>query len=513
MKTFWPGIIFIFLLIFSSCDILRISRFEVTKWSPGEGYHADPQKIIVFVDFSHEPDRLSVEKNFSLTTEAEQVKGNFLWQGNTLYFLPFISLEINKNYSLNISANANNKKGLSMDREFEGCFTTRLDNIHPKIVSCFPEKEGIMDQNRGCVKILFSYPVSINSLRNNISFSPSVQGAWHLEESGTAAVFTPFEPWSFGKRYEIRISASLTGSNAVNMGNDFYSIFYIGFNQKIPALIGAQRISDNEKQEEIFCELSNEYFENSGWEKNDKLKLLFSAKVDLLSVNSLISVENGPSLVLDIPITNNDEDKLFSEEAVFYFDKIPVYESRFVVRLKRGFKDIYGNESTEDYSFRMFANGINSKPPSLVGIRIPMLPEGIPDEENNLRMKTYGHLQLFDDLPIESEHYPYNIKTATWIECYFDSVPGSSINLFSVMEKFKIETSNNVLNFTPLIVKNDNFTVIEPNPEWEQYTRIEIGGILTNTVNAGIVHFIINQGLLDSKGNVSDKPYRISLLK
>jgi hypothetical protein len=36
---------------------------------------------------------------------------------------------------------------------------------------------------------------------------------------------------------------------------------------------------------------------------------------------------------------------------------------------------------------------------------------------------------------------------------------------------------------------------------------------LTNTTNAGLVHFVVNKGLKDSIGNISDRQFRISLIK
>ena len=495
------------LFICASCDILRDHPFEVSDWSPGGGFHANPQSIVIFVSFSHEPDRSSVEKNFSVTADAETVRGNFLWEGRTLYFLPFVPLETDKDYSMKISSSARNTKGLSMDREFFAGFSTRANNARPCIISFCPEMEGIMDRNYGIFKIIFSYPVSINSLRGNASFSPSIHGVWYLEENGMAAVFTPFEPWPQGRRFELRLSAFLSGNNGIDMGKDFISIFTVGADRELPSLNSAWRISDGD-QIEINKEFPGEFIENQGWEKNDKLKLLFSTEVDLFSVNSAITAENTSTLILEMPSTGT----VFSREAVFRFEKAPAFKSRFMFRLKSGIKDIYGNESKDEYTFRIFANGENSMPPSLMGIRIPMSPNGDSDD-NDPRLMAYGYAQLFVDLPIEKEHYPYDTKTAAWIECYFDCAPGAGIDLFSLMEKFRVETSNNVLSFMPMIVRNSNFTISDPHPEWKQFQRVEIAGILTNNANAGIVHFVINQGLSDSKGNLSEKQFRISLLK
>jgi hypothetical protein len=483
---------------------LRISPFDVTEWSPGTGYHANPAKLSVSVSFSHDPDRESVEKNFSFTGDGEAVRGVFLWLGKKLIFLPYVPLETNKDYCIRISQNAQNKEMLSMDREFEGNFTTRASTERPNIVSFSPAMEGVMDQSRGTVVIGFSCPVSINSLRGNASFSPSMSGTWRLEEVGKLAVFTPAEPWPQGKRFEFRLPASLEGSNGMTTGKDFLSIFYIGDDRTLPYLTGTWRLTAGGKQEEIIREPLGEFVENAGWEKDDRLLLQFSREVDLLSVGTALTAENASSLVLEMTGSQTG----FDSAAVFRFDKQPAYESRFFIRLKKGVKDMPGNESTDEYFFRIFANGENSKPPSLIGIRIPMSPG-----DSDLQLHTYSVARLFDDLPIQSEHYPYKTKTTTWIECYFDHAPGAVIDPFSIMENFRVETSNNVLTFIPLVVRNSGFTVTDPHSEWEGYQRLEIAGDLTNTVNAGLVHFLFNKGIRDSAGNSSENQFRISLIK
>ncbi|MCL2127760.1 MAG: Ig-like domain-containing protein, partial [Treponema sp.] len=93
-----------------SCDILRDSPFEVTEWTPGEGYHDRAESVSVSLSFSHDPDRASVEKNFSFSADGETVRGVFLWEGRRVSFLPFARLEPNRDYTVAVSANAHDTK-------------------------------------------------------------------------------------------------------------------------------------------------------------------------------------------------------------------------------------------------------------------------------------------------------------------------------------------------------------------------------------------------------------------
>ena len=514
------GMAFAIIALCSSCDILRDSPFEVSAWSPGGGYHANPEAIRISLSFSHDPDRSSVEKNFSISGNGEQMRGIFHWNGRKMDFLLYVPLEENREYFVRLSSGAHDTTGLSMDRDFEGRFNTRLDSARVRVESFMPEMGGTMEGRRGTCVIRFSSPVSLNSLRSNASFSPSISGTWTLDEGGLLAVFTPSEPWPHGRRLEMRLSAFLEGENRIGMGKDFFSIFTIGTNLELPKLTGAWRVTENGTREELVEETlsqgtTDEYKENTGWEKGDRLLLVFSAPVDLLSVSTALAVEGGSSLVLEMPggIPPEPLEAGYSEEAVFRFERPPVFESRFFLRLRSGIKDRYGNDSEDEHSFRVFANGENSRPPSLIGIRIPMSPGGIPDTLIDYNLRSFGYDQLFADFPIESGNYPFNTKTATWIECYFDSAPGAVIDTFSLMETFRVETSNNVLQFSPLAVRTASFTVADPHAAWEQYQRLEIMGTLTNTVNSGLVHFLVNQGLRDSADNSSEKQFRISLLK
>ena len=54
------------IFLISSCDILRFTVFEVISWTPGEGYHSEPENIILSLTFSNKPHKASVENYFSL---------------------------------------------------------------------------------------------------------------------------------------------------------------------------------------------------------------------------------------------------------------------------------------------------------------------------------------------------------------------------------------------------------------------------------------------------------------
>jgi hypothetical protein len=500
--------LYIFLLIiacFASCDILRFSPFEVTSWTPGGGYHSEPEKITVSLVFSHEPDRASVERNFSLTGNENRVRGTFLWEGRTLVFSFLTPPEKNTDYVITISADAHDTEGLSMDKAFNGEFTTRESETRPALVSCFPSMYADISDPAMEVKLEFSIPVPLNAIYDYISFTPSMQGLWRLENEEKLAIFTPAEPWTQNSRYEIRFSTSLTDNNGMNIGNDFVSVFTTGIDREKPYLLYAQRITkDGEviqlKADRGYSGAGEFPIENDSWEKDDRLSLVFSKQVDSVSVKNYLSADDAPALVMETYPG-------YKTEFIFRFDGIPAYESRFTFRIKAGVKDLNGNETKDEYVYRIFADGKFSKPPEFVGFRMPLTP----GSENNL--VCLGTDSSLEKVAISEENYPSGDHVQTWFDLYFSAAEGADIDLFSLMDLFRIETSNNVFSFSPDQIKTRGFSISDPQTDWENFIRIEIAGQLVNTTNYGIVYFQIAAGLKDSLGNKNENSQKIIFIK
>jgi len=492
---------------FISCDILRNSLFEVVSCTPESGYQSEPEKINISLDFSNDPDRASVEKNFSLTGDGNHVKGNFSWNDKKMIFFPLAPLETNTDYMITLLAEAHDIKGLSMDEPFNRYFSTRPDDTRPVLLSSYPEMYSEITDVRTEIKLEFLLPVPLKTLYDNVSLSPSMSGIWRLENDGKLAIFTPSEPWTQKTRYEIRFSTSLTDNNGMNIGNDFLCVFTTKIDLEIPYLVDAMRITNKNElitllTDRGYSSAAESPVENQDWEKDDKLILVFSKPVDSISVKNNTSVENGSNLIMETPAG-------YETKYTFKFESIPVYESRFTLRVKPGIKDAAGNESKEEYIYKILANGKHSKPPTLAGIRIPMSPTNGTDKE----LIFYEMDSLFKDFPITGENYPSGENVKTWIELYFLTAEDVSIDLFSLMELFRIDTSNNVISFSPRQVKDTDFSAAEPHIGMEKYKRVEIIGYLTNSTNFGVVNIQIAAGLKDSLGNRNDKLQKISLLK
>jgi len=507
MKKYLFILLLICVFFIISCDILRFSAFEVISWTPGDGYHFEPENIIVSLQFSNKPHKESVEKYFSFNGNGNSIKGEYLWEEKNLTFIPQTPLEKNTDYKINLSAEARDLEGISMDEAFIRAFSTRPDANHPVVLSCYPSLYEKINDPEMRVKLEFSLPVTLKSLYESSSFNPSMTGFWSLENNDKSAIFTPSEPWQQNNRYEIIISSSLTDINGRNIRKEFKSIFNTGTDHELPYLLNVSRVTKNGEIIELlpdknFFGAAELPVENSGWEKEDKILLIFSKPVDSLSVKNLISAENAPGLILESLYR-------FETDFLFKFEKIPVYNNRFTLKIKPGIRDSAGNVTKNEYVYKVFFNGKFSKPPELAGIRLPLAPQN----EENFDPIFISADSLYQIIPITDDNYPSKDIISTWIEIYFITAEGASIDLFSVMENFRIDTSNNVLTFSPRIIKTNNFNFQEPQAGLENLQRVEINGNLINTTNYGIVNFMISSGLKDSLGNRNEKSLIIPAIK
>ncbi|MDR1046351.1 MAG: Ig-like domain-containing protein [Treponema sp.] len=488
-------------LCLSGCDLLRLSPFEVLSWNPGEGFMEEPGNIEVSVLLSHDPDRLSVERYFSLSEDGINLEGDFLWEGERIYFIPRAPLERNHEYVIGITADAKDNNGLSMDRSFEGSFSTRPPVSRPKLVSVFPEDGGTMTQVRGSIRLEFSEDISISSCTDSVSLSPALQGIWVPQKPDTA-VFIPGEDWKPGTRYTLGIQSSLKGKTGLSMGEERSVSFTAGTDREKPFLTGAWRI-EGMTETLLQADDGEGTTVNSGWGKTSVLLLRFPEPVDILSVKQCLSCEAVSGLVLEA-------ESLYGTELRFSLKEMPLWGSRFIVRLGEGVKDAAGNTSTDSFVFTICVDGESSRPPEFRGIRFPMAP----GDPLDCMPRSYTVSDAYAGLPLTAEtyHYPYLVKVESWIELYFETSGGAAIDPLEIARCFRVEATNGAVSFNPRMVVNENFSISEAVAGWENYRRLEVRGILTNSVSSGVVSFVIDSGFIDSNGNTGEE-YRLPLLK
>ena len=488
----------ILLFTLFSCDILRNGVFEVVAWNPGGGYH-DPVKINVMLAFSLEPDRNSVERSFSLSENGQNLSGHFSWQGNRMIFSPASPLAANKEYLIVLKTDAQDTRGLNIEKQFEAAFTTRNGNGRPTLLLTNPADGGIMPDERGRVELMFSSPMNRSSLQHLV-FSPSVSGVWALEQDNYLAVFTPSENWYNGRSYRLTIGAAIADEKEMEMGRDLFLHFSAGTDTTRPELLTALILDKNNNTVGILAADDGSVLENAGWEKDYKIGLKFSKPVDSMSVASALNCDPSLGIALEMPPG-------FYDYIIGCFSGIPVYDSSYAVTLGKAVKDRYGNTMDNKITWHIRTDGPKSKPPVLIGLRMPKDPVSLTE------YLIYGIDDLFADFPIEGGYYTFDYGINTFIELYFDTAAGAGIELLSLMDRFKFNATNGCLSFSPHSVEVAGFSVTDPAPLWADCCRVEIRGVMTNHPYTGMVTIELGAGLQDSHGNKSTEAQRFLLLK
>jgi len=523
MKRFHLLVYFSFLLVcvscvsLLSCDILRNGIFEVSDWSPGKGYHDPALTRSIALDFSLEPDRNSAERAFSLSDGDRSIAGHFSWRTNRMIFTPAVPLAVNKVFTITLKTDAQDTKGLSLERQFEAVFTTRYGGGRPALLATVPEDGGILQAERGTVELLFSGPLDRNSLQN-LSFSPSISGVWSIEENQCRAVFTPSENWQNDRAYRLNIAAAVQSAVELEAGRNYTLHFSAGTDHDPPELLSASALDENGAEARVLAIAGETAAENTGWERNYRLRLVFSEEVDTASVSSALSCEPSLGLILET-------EPGYSDTVVYRFNDVPVYGASYTIVLRNSVKDRAGNtletkRSTEangntgaSLIWYIRADGENSMPPVLRGLRFPKVPGSSGD------LITFAPDRLFADFPVESGNYAFDRGVETWIELYFETVPNASVDLLSLMDRFRFSATNGALSFSPRLmispheIAGSSFSVGDPASGWDQFYRVEIRGVLTNHPYAGMVTVEVGAGLRDSLGNKSAEAFRFLLLK
>lgn len=499
------------LTFFFSCDLLRDGVFEVSGWSPGTGFH-DPVPAYVSLHFSLSPDRISVERAFSLSENEKALAGSFRWDGSVFYFFPAAPLEKNRGYLVSLGTEAQDTKGLSLERRFEAVFSTRPQSSRPLLLESAPADGGIIIQDREKIRLRFSEAMERSSFQS-LSFSPSVSGVWALENGGLIAEWTPSEAWVNGRKYRLDIGPELLSARGLAFGKTESLHFSAGIDHEAPALTAAYAVHNNVRVMPLAASESEQgLYSNSGfvpenlfWERGYNLELVFSKPVDPASITGALSTEPSFGWTMLPPA---DGGSAF----IFHFNSEPVWNSSFMIHINNSVRDFAGNTMSKKMRFYIRADGPASKPPSLKGIRLLLDPAA------ERTMVSHHNEHPLDDFPLDSAVFQFDTGKPYWMELYFDTASGqdgnaASINVFSLMERFKFSATNGALSFSPREIRSSNFSIPDAEAGWENYSRLEIRGVLTNHPYTGLVTIETGAGLEDSFGNKSTETFRILLIK
>jgi hypothetical protein len=495
--------------LFVSCDILRDKPFEVASWRPGPGILAEAERADIRLTFTHPPYRPSVEQAFTLREDGVERHGRFLWQDSSMTFLPDIPLRVNRDYEINVDAQARTENGLSLDARFEGIFSTRQGGKRPALIASEPQDGELIRDLWLPLRLSFSAPVDILSCVNEISISPAVKGLWRVEAGGKSALWLPAEPWKRGERYKLTVSPFFESALGETAGKEAVLRWTAGSAGKTPPrLLCAAAFHEGKELFELQpCAAASSspavpLIENTRWEHAYQLRLRWDKEIALSSLSRGFSVE--PPLKFTIEPAWGDADT-----AVIRFEERAQWDARYLFKLDGAIGDAQGNQSGALTLFRIRANGPSSRPPELAGIRLPVNPAASPGSR---QYETFTKEDLYAYMTLRREDFPFEQEVETWFELYFDTADGAEIDLFSLRERLRIDATNNALHFSQKTIVASGFTEAAGAPQFAGKTRVEVRGTLRNGAPSGVITFRIGEGLQDSYANSNPAAMKLALL-
>ncbi|MDR2842915.1 MAG: Ig-like domain-containing protein [Spirochaetaceae bacterium] len=505
------NLIFIVLagILIMSCDVLRDHPFEVCGWLPGEGVFENTDALKVTLFFTDEPNRNSVEKSFSLTENGENVKGTFNWDGKSVAYTPLVPLGMYKDFVVVLTNDAETNNGLSLENKFEGHFSSKPEGERPLILSVEPENESIITNLREPVKIEFSEAVIKNTCIDEISFSPSMSGTWQISESGTSAVFYPKENWKQNETYILTISSYFKSEMSYSLGKAYTSRWHVGSDRQAPYLNSVYIIDKNDIEKfeltEFMFDDADVIAENENLEASDKIKLMFSEPVDISKVKSSMTI--SPSINFVVSTCGN-----FSDTIIIVFETVPEWSARYIIRLNSGIPDIENNLSLDAHTYRIKANGENSMPPILKGLRVQESFVSADIGSETIK-NVWTCDELFSYVAINNTQFPTDHTVPLFFELYFETAKDAAINLFSLRDLFRIDTTNNCADFYATSITNTGFTYPQAAEAFSGLKRVEVRGDFKNKTTSGLIKFYISAGLTDTKQNKNNNVQSIQLTK
>lgn len=496
MRIFKVILITFLIFIAFSCGNYLLPDLEI------KSFFYDSEKIQI--TFSDIPTPQSVYNSFLLLEDGENCNGIYKFGGKTVFFYPNGGIKEKYDYVFSIESSCETSDGNSLESRFIISFSTRNGRNAPEIISVIPSNEEECKEQPEYIEITFSEPIDISSFEKALSITPFIDYILNVSDSEDKVFLILKNPLDFNKDYKISISTDLMDKNRNKLLHPYNSIFSLTKKYTKP---------------KFFCTVYNNktfYSECSVGENlksvppDAKLKLDFDAEMDLSSISSYIEVT--PHLSFSV---SKDE---INSKWVEILLKDPEWGKTYVIDFSDAIKDIYSNKIEEDFVYSLTFDNESFRLPEFIEgyLQTGNWSDGQIDSDDYLIISdatNYSYLSL-DALQYPLEH---TVESVLYL-VFSSSSESNGLNLYTLMDNFSISCTNS--NSTFIIKKISKLD----SSEFQNYplcniitqnvtdstlklTVVKYDLEITNSINSGIVQFIIDSGIQDSIGNESIKKY------
>jgi hypothetical protein len=355
-------IFFVFIIggFLYGCDInLDISSPEVMEYYPGKGENiVNTNSLYVKIVFSEDVVKNSVETAFSLKTESGRIiKGSFVWR-NEREFLYYPDIDENilpgTHFDLEIGTAVQDKNGNNMAIPFESFFYYQKDVSIPEVVFSIPYNNQSSNFSiYSNIMIVFSLPMDTNSVKNNFTISPSLEGDLIWTNSNTTVFYCPKTPFKSGELYKVSIGENSCSISNVKMNRGFKLNFIPGVDINVPSIEGIFL------DETMALPLTNN---QHGCEKTmEGIYVLFNKPIDLISLQGGITFDPMVNFTV-FPLTN------LTNFYLVKFQSVLIPETNYTVTFSESIKSIHGKTMEREVEQTFFVDGSNSIRPVILNV-------------------------------------------------------------------------------------------------------------------------------------------------
>lgn len=486
-------IISIFLL--SGCSTCLFPDFHV------ETTQFQDNKIII--TFSSCPNFISIKKSLIICQDGYYLEGILTAENNRIIFTPHTKDIENHNYSITITTEAEDTKGISLIENYHYNFSTKKNTTDFDILN--------FNYTQTEIKFIFSNPLNEKSFYDNFSIKPETSYILRQDDIANQIIVTFIKPLSSNIRYFITLKPEVSDIYNNTLKHKFEDNFILN-PENNPTDYDIFYTDQKNSLAKIDINNLNDHLPSQ-----TPLIFKFTDEINLDTVNSAISFTPKINFRLEKDFYTKDSFKI-------YFTEPNSYNSSYELTVKDSITDIYSNSIPER--------------------RIKLLfncPSDIKPEFKKMLFCSKDSITIIDhtlnpqNLILNTQHYPtVSGIPSDSLTCYFlfSSSPDSSgINLFSAMDNINFSATNSCLSITPEKMTTLKIQDFLSDSKFSEITdilstdirQIQLSNLtpsliqvdckVQNSSNQGLIKIAINQNLTDTLKNKLSDPINLIINK
>ncbi len=328
---------------------------EVLASYPTQNADGIPNSVEVWVEFSEPMDNSQTETAFSLFADGDRPKGQFVWQGNRLRFVPRGPLVTGRTYTMLVGKAAEDSSGNNLRDDFQINFTVNPDAGKPYIVSTTPTygQTGVLPTD--VLTFVFSEAVNPSTLIPGITITPSVVGNFTVNGTGETVTFTPQSNLLNGTVYTVNINTGVQdfAGNSILQGRTIS--FVVGTDFVRPTILSALGNSSGVTlQNGLITPLIS---------KNDQIVITFDELMNTTTLPNAITI--SPTTGFTKTFTTLG----VSTVATLTFSPPLESETLYTLSISNAATDIANNILNQNYNYQFTTNATDSIRPTVLGVR------------------------------------------------------------------------------------------------------------------------------------------------